>query len=199
MNEQNLLLTFLDNFVRYGVGPICTFLAGVMGLKFGLKQIKEEKKLDFVEKQLREFYSPLNGFLKEIRAKGQTRFKIETLSNVAWREKCERSGQDFNSDEEFKTFDKIIDYDNNQLRERIMPLYREMLSVFRDKYWLAEPDTSKYFNDFSEFVEIWERSLQRALPREVIIKLDHSEEKLKPFYDELELRLQVLRNQLSGK
>ncbi len=80
-----------------------------------------------------------------------------------------------------------------------MPYYRKMLSTFTENYWLAEPETCKFYSELSEFVELWERFLAESIPGEVIKKLKHSEEKLQPFYSELEKQLYQLRKELSEK
>ncbi len=78
-----------------------------------------------------------------------------------------------------------------------MPLYRKMLSTFRDNYWLAESETGKWYSELHDFIELWERWISNNIPGDVIKKLNHSEKKLKPFYQELEDRSVVLRNKLS--
>lgn len=104
-----------------------------------------------------------------------------------------------NHDEVGAPYDKIIEYDNNQLREELMPLYRKMLDLFTEKYWLADEDTRAFYDDFLEFVEIWERFLVGALPGEVIKKLGHGEEDLVPFYEHVERKLSALQEEIAGK
>ena len=40
---------------------VFTFLAGLVGIRLGIRQIRLQRKLDFYERQLRELYSPLLG------------------------------------------------------------------------------------------------------------------------------------------
>jgi hypothetical protein len=48
-----------------------------------------------------------------------------------------------------------------------MPRYREMISVFREKMWLADPETRKFFSELVEFVDVWDKILDNHLPRAV--------------------------------
>ena len=80
------------------------------------------------------------------------------------------------------------------MREELIPLYREILRIFTEKYWLADEDTREYYESFSEFIEIWERYLSEALPSNVLIKLHHSEEELHGFYEHVERKLSHLQH-----
>jgi hypothetical protein len=91
-------------------------------------------------------------------------------------------------------FEKIIDYNNTQLREVILPLYRKMLAHFGDNMWLAEPSTVTYYGTLSEYVEIWNRV--ESLPSKVIEDLGHDEKKLYPFYDDLQHNFERLSKEL---
>ena len=64
--------------------------------------------------------------------------------------------------------------------------------------WLAEPETVEYFKELLEFIDIWDRWLARSMPVEVWKKLDHPEEKLKPFYNNLEETHKRLRKKLES-
>jgi len=191
------ILSIID-LLKPAWAPICTLLAGYIGVKYGLKQVMIRKKLDFVELQLREFYSPLLGCHKEIRAKSELRLKISNAASEAWKEKCEKNSEpSINHEKKFEPYKKLIEYNNEQLRNDLLPLYHNMLMIFRKNYWLAEPQTRKWYSELCDFVEIWDRWISESIPKEVIEKLDHSEERLKPFYQELENQNYILRNKLS--
>lgn len=186
------------DMLKWALAPVCTLLAGYIGVSYGLKQIRTQKKLDFIERQLRKFYSPLLGCQKEIRAKSELRLKISKAAHESWKEVCERNPKPFlNHDKEFEPYGKIIEYNNEQLKNELLPLYRKMLMTFRENYWLAEPETRKWYSELCDFVELWNRCISDNIPADVVEKLDHSEERLKPFYQELENRSDILRNKLS--
>ncbi len=188
----------LVDVVKWTLAPICTLLAGYIGVRYGLKQIRVQKRVDFIQRQLREFYSPLLAYQKEIRANSELRLRISKAANEAWEEVCERNPKPFiNHDKKFEPYNKIIEYDNKQLKNELLPLYRKMLSTFRDNYWLAESETGKWYSELYDFIELWERWISNNIPGDVIKKLNHSEKKLKQFYQELEDRSVVLRNKLS--
>jgi len=188
---------FMEEFfetIKFIIPPLATLLAGYIGVRYGLKQIKIGKRLDFIEKQLREFYSPLLGRRKYIRAKSEFRLKVETISGRQWKENATKGIR-----QSVESVDKEIEYNNKQLNEDFLPLYREMLTIFRDNYWLAEPETRQFYNELVEYVEGWNRWKEEGVTAETMQEIGHSEEKLKPLYDELEKRTDILRSELSQK
>jgi len=178
--------------IKFIISIISPPIAGYFGLKFGLKQIKIRKKLDFIEKQLNSFYSPLLGIHKEIRAKSELRVKIEKAGHEVWQEKCSAE-----KNPDITPVKDEIKYNNEQLKNEFIPQYNDMLKVFKDYYWLAEPETKKYYFELVEFVEIWNRDQNNGIQPEIIEKIGHSEKKLQPFYQELEERTDILRKKLS--
>lgn len=188
---QTLLLQFFSALV-----------GGLIVYVFGVRKFSLETRNGFIRKQLSEFYSPIAGYRKRINAKGQVRVKVSNAANEAWRDLCasytDGRQQMENHEELYAPYRRIIEYDNYQLREELMPLYRKMLDIFTEKYWLADSDTRVYYQDFLEFVEIWERYLAEALPGDVILKLEHTEETLKPFYQHIESKLTALQNEFNS-
>ncbi len=202
MTDSVLELKLLDifrTFFKYGLAPMFTFLAGWVGVRAGLRQIKAQQRHEFILRQIRELYSPLLGCYKDIRSKTALRRKVADLASEAWHEIVERSPNPFlGSDKAYEPFKKIIDYNNDQLVEELLPLYRQMLKIFRDNYYLAEPDTANLYSALSDFIDIWDRVLARSLPFEVNLKLEHGGKDLDLFFEELEKRHSVLRGKLAG-
>ena len=178
-------------------------LSGIVGASlvyyFGIRQISIKRHVDFVERQLQEFYAPMAGWRKRIRSKSELRSRVSEAADEAWQESCESYDGTATQDHEerFKPFNRIIKYDNDQFERELMPLYRQMLDLFTDKYWLAAKDTRGFYQEYLEFVEIWERYLGAAIPGEVIKKLGHSEENVKTFYDHIENKLQQLQEEVA--
>ncbi|MCP4539475.1 MAG: hypothetical protein GY832_20245 [Chloroflexi bacterium] len=161
---------------------------------------QEERNLAFVARQLEEFYSPMVGNLLKIRAKSKLRYKIGQVSNEAWMELVERQPKPFyDSDKYHEPYQKSIEYGNKQFREEIIPLYDQMVHLFTEKYGLANSSTREWYTSFSEFVELWHRWLDESIAADVIAKMNHSEEKLKPFYIDLENQLDELQKILYGE
>jgi len=94
-------------------------------------------------------------------------------------------------------FDRSIQYDNRQLTESLLPSYHRMITIFRDNYYLAERPTSAYFRPLLEFIDIWDRWLDKSIPIEVLEDLEHSEDTLNPLYDNLKETHNELRAKLS--
>lgn len=80
MDLLNNLIDFLDSAFPY----LSILIAGYLGHRLALKQLESQRKLEFIERQLREFYSPMIGCLKRVRAKSELRLKISQASDSAW-------------------------------------------------------------------------------------------------------------------
>jgi hypothetical protein len=158
--------------------------------------------LAFIEKQLSEFYSPMVGLRAEIRMFGELRVKLQNEADAAWREltKSVEPGPESQAltAARFPKFKALIEHDNTQFNERLMPAYRKMVELFREKLWLAENETRAYYPLLVEFVDIWERWLGGSLPPELIERTGHTEVKLHPFYEHLEVQHARLRHALSN-
>jgi hypothetical protein len=189
---ETLLLQFFSALV-----------GGLVVYVFGIRKSSIELRNTFIQKQMSEFYSPIAGYRKRIRAKSEVRAKVSTAANEAWKELCvpyaEAKQPMLNHEELYAPYGRIIEYDNKQLREELMPFYRKVLDLFTDKYWLADEDTRAYYQDFLEFVEIWERHLAGALPGDVIRKLGHTEENVLPLYEHVERKLSALQDEINAK
>jgi hypothetical protein len=197
MDELGLIVDFIKWI--FGLSPFWALLGALlgayMGAQYGLKQLKLQKKLDFIERQLREFYSPLLGCHKELQAKSELRLRINNAVDEALEGLSEPSE---NHETKFKQYEKLTEYDHEQLRNELLPLYHKMLLIFRDNLWLAEPEDREWYPELCNFVEIWDRRLLNSIPPKVIAKIGHTEERLKLFYQDLEKQIDVLQNKLLG-
>ena len=167
---------------------------------FGLRQLAAQRRLTFRERQLAEFYAPLAGIRRQVRAKSEVRLKVSKTAQEAWTEvdriRRERSGPGDENDTPIAEFRKIIEYENSQLRTELLPAYQEMLDLFTQRYHLADPETREFYEQFLEFVELWKRILSGSLPASVVEKLDQRESKLKPFYEHLEAKVEELQQEM---
>lgn len=178
-------------------------VGGLVVYVFGIRKLSVELRNAFIQKQMSEFYSPIAGCRKRIRAKSEVRGKISAAASEAWAELCAQYSETkqpmLDHEELYAPYGKIIEYNNNQLREELIPLYRKMLDLFTEKYWLADEDTRTYYQEVLGFVEIWERYLAEALPSDVLRKLEHTEEKVLPFYEHVERKLSALQEETNAK
>ncbi len=74
-----------------------------------------------------------------------------------------------------------------------------MVSIFTENLWLANPTTLIWYSELSRFVDLWHRWLDESIPVEVIEEMNHTEERLYPFYKELEDQIVILKLELTGK
>lgn len=182
------------------LNPVISGLIGAgVVYYFGVRQLVAQRRLAFVERQLSESYAPLAGLRKQIRAKSELRERVSEAAETTWQSICDSYGGApmHDHEERFAPFKKIIEYDDEQLRQELFPKYREMLTLFTDRYHLASPDTRAFYQPFLEFVEIWNRWLAEALPAEVVKELGHGEEGLHSFYEHLEFKMDALQKEVA--
>lgn len=183
------------------LSPVISGLIGAgVVYYFGVRQLVVQRRLAFVERQLSEFYGPLAGLRKQIRAKSELREKVSAAAQkTTCRNLCDSywAATMHDHEERFAPFERIIEYDNKQLTEDLLPKYREMLTLFTNRYHLASADTRTFYQPFLEFVEIWNRWLAEALPAEVVKELGHGEEGLHSFYEHLEIKINALQKEVA--
>jgi hypothetical protein len=90
---------------------------------------------------------------------------------------------------------KLIEYDNRQLQEELVPLYRELFAHMTENMWLAEQSTLSHYGALIEFAELWNRALGRTLPTDVAFRIDHNEKTLEPFYKDLDEQFDRLQKE----
>jgi hypothetical protein len=161
------LVSAASGLVGVGLGSWLTSLRG-----------RQERRLAFRRQQLEELYAPLLAACEEGRARIALRERISREADAAWRALFEGiSDPDRKariSAHEGPTYQRIIQYDNDQLTRDTLPAYRGMLERLRQNLWLAEPSTRDLFHPLLEYVELWERWMSQAMPSDVIVRLRHS-------------------------
>lgn len=144
------------------------------------------------------------GLRSELRMHGELRVRIHDTANTVWSELCAQAREvsvealDVLLRGRRSEFTNIIEYDNKKLQADLLPAYHQMTKLFRENLWLAEPETRSHYASLIEFVELWDRWLAKAIPAEVIERLEHSEEKLHGFYQHLQQKHEELRQKLQA-
>ena len=197
------------NLTRWIISIAAPTLSGLSGVIIGSwlssRQHQKKQRLEFIEQQLSCFYSPLLGIRDEIRMLSELRQKISQSADYHWKKICKNareSGGTENlrhvTDERRDEFMKAIEYDNKQLTESLLPSYRKMAIIFRENYYLAENETRDFFKSLIEFIDIWDRWLDKSIPYEVIEEFGYGEKLLHPFYENLEIIHNKLRDRLAN-
>ena len=71
-----------------------------------------------------------------------------------------------------------------------------MLTIFQDKYWLADTSTRQHYQALLQYVELWKRFLEKTIPDDVITTFDVREHRLEPLYQNLEEQFDRLQRVL---
>lgn len=168
-------------------------IVAFLSYKLGNKKSLYEKKLEFITKQITEFYSPMLGYIYRIEASNLLQKELSKLAEEAWKEIVANSPKDKNLDEEFKPFQKLIEYDNKITNEEVLPLFYKMHDIFTQNYWLAEDSTKQHYLKLSRYVDVWRRFQDDSIPRQVLWKMEKDENLLIPFKTDIKNKLDYLK------
>lgn len=139
----------------------------------------------FKKQQLEQFYGPLLSIRSEIRARSELRLKLQNAIDSSHVEDMLRAGPgrvEAASDPHIPAVLANVQDENQTFRDVLMPRYRDMINTFREKMWLAEPETREFFPQLVEFVDVWDKILADKLPRSVAVTIGHTEHNLTDFY-----------------
>lgn len=188
-----------------------TGVIGLAGVALGalinawLTDRREQRKarLEFVTKQLDEFYGPLYAKRLEIRTLSVLRDDLDKLAAEisARRMKGIQPLSDTwekASDAESDKMQAQTNENNRIFQEVLLPTYKSMIETYRDKMWLADHRARDYFRDLVTYVHIWERAINKTAPVEAQQRLKATEDSLEPFYQHIEQQLQALQDELGG-
>lgn len=189
---MNLTLTHWAQLLLPG---LLSALFGLIGVVTGgwitSRNQSGERKHRRYQDQL-GFYAKLFAIRSVIRAKSELRVRLHSIADRAWREKIEHADEI----PQFEEFEKLLEYSNTQMRQELVPLYRQMLDEWTGNMALAEPSTQQHFAALVDYVEIWNRFLDKSLPAEVMNEIGHEEAQLYPLYKDIETNVERLRGEL---
>ncbi len=179
---------------------VIALAGGYLGYVLATRQAREQRRHDHLREHIDAFYSPMVGIIQQIRARSALRAELSAASDTAWRAQVDQAiasaakGKQLamNISNSFAPFDRQLDYNNVQLRERLLPMYDHLVSLFTDHYWLAESSTQVHFPALASFVDLWHRHLAGSLPVALPAALQVSEATLAPLYEDLEQQLRRL-------
>jgi hypothetical protein len=194
--------TLITALVPAAIAAASGLLGVIVGGWITARNQRRERQHNRVREQLQDFYSPLSGMRARIHAKQVSLHKLTEASHATFNNLAALpSGA--SPDVHFKYVDgrvpdfaKMMDENNRQVSEEIIPLYRQMVEHFSTHIYLAEDSTRQHFDTLVEVAETLDRLARKTLPLEVAATLSQDPEKLKPFYQDLETQLAQLRRQL---
>lgn len=185
------------------IAAISGLLGALIGGYITSHNQTKQRRYNRMSEQIDGFYAPLLGLRMQILAKSETRLKMYGATGRAWIELMVRTDSLKVEDkikleeEHFPVYERAVEEGNRELIEKIIPLYREMIKHFEANVGLAKPTTLNYFGALVEFVEIWDQWLNKTIPKDALKFLGHSEDNLKPFYQDLSMHLNSLNCELN--
>lgn len=182
-------------------------IAGLTGVLVGGWISTRNQKIERRHKRIAEqlgFYSVLVGIRAEIREKSAVRAKFSALADKCYQEELAEAGEHpiarkNVADDKWPQYEKLMDYNDEQTRTVILPLYDKMLEHVTTNMGLAEPTTRGHYAALVEFVEIWRRAQKQALPTRVIREINHREANLDAFYADIETQFERLQAEMNEK
>lgn len=198
-HEQIELINNFIDMIKIVLPSLVTLIATAVGAfavyKYSLKQVEFKNHKDFIKVQITDFYSPMLGYIKRIRASSSLRVELEKAAGVAWKKQCENNPS--GADDLKEAFSRSIKYENEKFPKDLLPLYDSMEKTFTNNYWLANSDTKEYYDIFCRYVELWHRYYDNSIPHEVLFEVPIEEKSLEPFYLNLETTLEQLIVEIS--
>jgi len=192
--------------ISAGSGITGAVLGAAVSGKLSRRNEADRERKQRLREQLDMFYGPLLSIRYQIKAIKEFQLELSTITG----EELPKifvagDGDRVNnpdtlrqiSEDRSPSFQAVIEYSNRQYLGDVLPAYRKMITVFQEKLHLAEPSTQKHLPELIRFVEIDERWVAKSLPREVVPRLNQSEERLKPFYEDLEANFAKLQKSLA--
>jgi hypothetical protein len=190
------MFTFLNSLISAAAGLGGVFVGGWLSDR----RERQKQGNDFIRLQLSDFYGPLLSMFTEVRARDALRMKLIQTINQHHGSKTQeiyQRGHDAIRDASMEGLNKLGTMANDEkqiFRDTAMPAYRQMLTTFREKIWLAEPDTRNYFTDFIEFIDVWERTLRDTISPDTVTAIGHNENNLDGFYQHIKSTHDRLRH-----
>jgi hypothetical protein len=166
------------------VTPIISAVAALAGVYLASwlsdRRERERRQTEFLVRRLVELYGPLMSIRAEILAHKQLLAKMDAAADG-------RDGEPPISPSGTlpelmgMTEDEIV-----ELRQKVVPAYRTLVSSLRERLWLADPSTREHLPALIGYVESWERSAGAALPGHVQIVVGQSQRSLARFFRNVE-------------
>lgn len=185
--------------ISAGAGLLGVLVGGAIGIINGYIQRKREG----VRQRLEHFYGPMLAIRSRIKAKSELRLELSRIAGEEWPKLFASARQMGDPEASMKTererwpqFERIIEDADKDLGQEIIPAYKQMVDLFVTNMYLANEQTRSFFPKLAQHVEILELHYNAPLPREIAIRLDHTEQKLYPFYEELEKQFRDLQRRL---
>lgn len=184
---------------------VITAVSGLGGVALGAwatgRHQREERRQERIREQLDGFYGPMLGLRAWIRATSELRPELSRAADNAWKKLVRRRDHDVDllrelQQERFPDFEQVVEENNRQFAEEILPRYEAMITAFSENLSLAEKSTRKHFPTLVKFVELWRRWLDDTIPAEALQELGHSEEELFPLYADLREQFERLQKEL---
>lgn len=183
LNEPATFLGVLNTLIAAAAA-----IAGVgIGGWFSSRNSKRERRQRVVQQKPQEFCGPLLAIRNRIKAKSELRLKISQFAGEQWPKRVhgvEPESLPQNQRERWPKFERI-EYEKKRLRDETLPSFEEMITIFTSRIHLADASTRAYLAELIDFPEVWDRWLDESLPKEILARLDHSERRLFPFYEDL--------------
>jgi hypothetical protein len=193
--SQSSTIIDLIKFILSLLGPIIGIVIG-----FILSRIHQsgEKKHEFHYRQINDLYSPLICCIIKIENIMSVQKELADYANEGWKNIHDKAPKPFFDHEKyFQPFKKLIEYDNRQQINEVIPLYREILDIFTNNYFLASNKSQVYYRDYLKFIEIWNRNLTEPFPDEVYEVIVENWPRIDLFFAHIKKEIAILTKAVS--
>jgi hypothetical protein len=177
------------------LGPILGLGGVLAGLWWARRNELKKQRLEYAKQQLSEFYSPILSLRQHILSLSSLRKRLGEVADAVYL--SDNRGL-HTREETAQALNGMTEFDNQQFRDVLLPMYKEMQKIFREKYWLATTEVQEHFYKLIEYIELWQRNLDKTIPGPVIAAMEVAEKKLHPLYQALEIEFQKRQRMLEA-
>jgi hypothetical protein len=180
----------------------------ILGHRWATQNDEKKRRLDFIEKQLREFYGPLKGcysditylcnFLGEVAIAHNAEVEREARGQQALPIAERRQARMATAQRRSENPSPEISYNLQAYQEQVLPLYAKMRDIMRENTWLADDEVLKHWPNLVKFVDSWTRTLSGRHDPEVSSVYRVSAKRLEPFCELIEFRVSQLQRKLKA-
>ena len=132
------------------------------------EQLNQQR--EFLEKQVRELYSPISALHKMLLYRGELSAQIETATAHS-------------------RTPKQTEYERQEFSTVLLPAYEDMLKIFTNNLWLADPSTRRHYQAFVRYVEMLRRMVGDSVGPSLPPNIRFNTDRVVPVFEEIELKL----------
>ena len=181
--------------------------AGLLGVYVGgfVAQRNEarRRRLEFITKQLTDFYGPLVGLKADIEARAYREGFVSAAAAAMWEARLLDVSDPVKRESILAAKSAEIEGLQGRYfaaqRDEVLPMYREMKRIFSEGMWLADSSTTPFYRDLCDHIDSLDQLLNLRLAYETLLLVGPQDFKLNKFYLHLDAIVESLKSEIGHR